>query len=170
MKELNPVIWISVFCRLHPELIPAPQQKCFIDSVKRNDYPKYILSSVAIWVYKIPKVPPSFSVIQNLLSNCSESEFYHYYALMWEASFLFTDETQHNMIHVFSCKHYTYTFLVKSIILPTFKYFTRIIVVKYVNLTVNTFTAMIVFRSSGKYRSILSEPTVVPWLLMKLCN
>jgi hypothetical protein len=29
---------------------------------------------------------------------------------------------------------------------------------------------MIVFRSSGKYRSILSEPTVVPWLLMKLCN
>jgi hypothetical protein len=58
-------------------------------------------------------------VIQNLLSKCSESEFYHYYVLLWEISFLFTDETQHKMLHGFSCKHYTYTSWVKSIIFPT---------------------------------------------------
>jgi hypothetical protein len=42
------IIYPPIFCRLHPELIAAPHQKCFIDSVKRNDYPKYILSLVEI--------------------------------------------------------------------------------------------------------------------------
>jgi hypothetical protein len=93
-----------VFCSLHPELIAAPRQKCFIDSVKRNDYPKYILVLMEIWVHKISKgVPPP--PIQNLLYKCSESEFYHNYVLLWEISFLFTDKTQHKMLHGFSCKH-----------------------------------------------------------------
>jgi len=73
-----------------------------------------------LWKYeytKFPKAPPP--VIQNLLSKCSESEFYYYYyVLLWEISFLFTDETQHKMLHGFSSKHYTYTFWVKSIIFP----------------------------------------------------
>ena len=109
-------LFISVFCKLHPELIPVPHQECSIDSVKGNDYPKYILSLVEIWVHKFFFFFPLWSKIYFLsvlkvhfiiIIYCCEKS--HFSSLM----------RQHKMLHGFSCKHYTSTFLVKSRIFPT---------------------------------------------------